>query len=119
MPLAVRDLVREESLRLRLCAAPSGLDRIVRWVAVTELSDPSPWMSGGELILTTGLRQRTAAAQTEFVEKVAAAGAAGIGFGTGLSHTAVPRATVAEAERHGLAVLEVPYETPFIAINRM
>ncbi|MFH8383745.1 helix-turn-helix domain-containing protein [Kitasatospora sp. NPDC018058] len=33
--------------------------------------------------------------------------------------TCVPRATVAEAERLGLAVLEVPYETPFIAVNRL
>jgi purine catabolism regulator len=119
MPVAVRDLVREASLGLRVCTAPAGLNRIVRWVAVTELGDPSPWMAGGELILTTGLRQRTAAAQTAFVERVAVAGGCGIGFGTGLSHTRVPRATVAEAERHGLAVLEVPYETPFIAINRL
>ena len=119
MPLAVRDLTREADLGLRVCTTAAGLDRIVRWVAVTELGDPSPWMSGGELILTTGLRQRTAAAQAAFVQRVAAAGASGIGFGTGLSHTTVPRTTVAEAERHGLPVLEVPYETPFIAINRL
>jgi purine catabolism regulator len=119
MPLAVRDLVSQDDLGLHVCTASVGLDRIIRWAAVTELSDPSPWMNGGELILTTGLRQRTAAAQARFVERVAAAGAAGIGFGTGLSHTAVPRVTVAEAERHGLAVIEVPYQTPFIAIDRL
>lgn len=119
MPLAVRDLVSQDDLGLRVCTASVGLDRIIRWAAVTELSDPSPWMNGGELILTTGLRQRTAAAQAEFVERVGAAGGAGIGFGTGLSHTAVPRVTVAEAERHGLAVFEVPYQTPFIAIDRL
>ena len=78
MPLAVRDLTREADLGLRVCTTAAGLDRIVRWVAVTELGDPSPWMSGGELILTTGLRQRTAAAQAAFVQRVAAAGASGI-----------------------------------------
>lgn len=119
MPLAVRDLADEAELCLRVCTGAAGLDRIVRWAAVTELGDPSPWMAGGELILTTGLRQRTAAAQTAFVERVALAGGSGIGFGTGLTHTRVPRATVAEAERHGLPVLEVPYETPFIAVNRL
>ncbi|MER5635492.1 PucR family transcriptional regulator ligand-binding domain-containing protein [Kitasatospora sp. NPDC002227] len=119
MPVALRDLLQDQALGLRLCTGPAGLDRVVRWVAVTELADPTPWMTGGELLLTTGLRQRTAAAQAGFVRQVAAAGASGIGFGTGLSHTAVPRATVAEAERAGLAVLEVPYETPFIAVNRL
>lgn len=119
MPVAVRDLLAEEALSLRLCAGAAGLDRVVRWVAVTELSDPTPWMEGGELILTTGLRQRTATAQTAFVDRLASAGAAGIGFGTGLSHGSVPRATVTAAERVGLPLLEVPYETPFIALNRL
>ncbi|MFF2080115.1 PucR family transcriptional regulator [Kitasatospora sp. NPDC058162] len=119
MPVTLRDLLREEDLGLRLCTSAAGVDRVVRWVAVTELADPSAWLTGGELLLTTGLRQRSAAAQTAFVQRVAAAGASGIGFGTGLSHPTVPRATVAEAERLGLAVLEVPYETPFIAVNRL
>ncbi|MEU4117116.1 PucR family transcriptional regulator ligand-binding domain-containing protein [Kitasatospora sp. NPDC028055] len=119
MPVTLRDLLREEGLGLRLCTGTAGLDRVVRWAAVTELADPTQWLTGGELLLTTGLRQRGAAAQTAFVQRVAAAGASGIGFGTGLSHPAVPRATVAEAERQGLAVLEVPYETPFIAVNRL
>lgn len=119
MPVALRDLLHHDGLGLRLCTSTVSLDRIVRWVAVTELADPTPWMTGGELILTTGLRQRTTAAQSVFVQRVAAAGASGIGFGTGLSHTTVPRTTVAEAERLGLAVMEVPYETPFIAVNRL
>ncbi|MGW2248627.1 PucR family transcriptional regulator [Kitasatospora sp. NPDC001660] len=119
MSVTLRELLREEVLGLRLCTGAAGVDRVVRWVAVTELADPTPWMTGGELLLTTGLRQRTGAAQTAFVQRVAAAGASGVGFGTGLSHPAVPRATVAEAERLGLAVLEVPYETPFIAVNRL
>ncbi|MFJ9843611.1 PucR family transcriptional regulator [Kitasatospora sp. NPDC101155] len=84
-----------------------------------ETGDLDSAQQDGELLLTTGLRQRTAAAQSAFVRRVAAAGASGLGFGTGLSHPTVPRATVAEAERLGLAVLEVPYETPFIAVNRL
>ncbi|MFE5587549.1 PucR family transcriptional regulator ligand-binding domain-containing protein, partial [Kitasatospora sp. NPDC056531] len=119
MSVTLRELLREDGLGLRLCTGTAGVERVVRWVAVTELADPTPWMAGGELLLTTGLRQRTAAAQTAFVQRVAAAGASGLGFGTGLSHPTVPRATVAEAERLGLAVLEVPYETPFIAVNRL
>jgi purine catabolism regulator len=119
MSMALRDLLTEEGLALRVRASPAGLDRVIRWVAVTELNDPTPWMEGGELILSTGLRQRTIAVQTAFVERIAGAGAAGLGFGTGLGHGTVPRATVATAERLGLPVLEVPHGTPFIAINRL
>jgi len=118
MPVALRDLIAVDGMALRARTGELGLDRPVRWVAPTELADPTPFMDGGELILTTGLRQRTAAAQTAFVEKLAAADAAAIGFGTGLSHTSVPRATLVAAQRLGLPIVEVPYETPFIAIAR-
>jgi purine catabolism regulator len=42
---------------------------------------------------------------------------AGLGFGTGFGHQHVPKALVAEAERLGFPVFEVPYELPFIAIT--
>jgi PucR family transcriptional regulator, purine catabolism regulatory protein len=116
MAVTLRDLIAVDGLALGPRTGELGLDRLVRWVAPTELADPTPWMDGGELILTTGLRQRTAAAQTAFVEKLGEAGAVGLGFGTGLSHNAVPRATLVAAQRIGLPVVEVPYETPFIAI---
>jgi len=62
--MLVRELLAVPELRLRLLAGQdAALDRPVRWVAPTELADPTPFMDGGELILTTGLRQRTIAAQ--------------------------------------------------------
>ena len=42
----------------------------------------------------------------------------GIGFGTGLSHARVPRGITEAAEGAGLPVLEVPLETPFIAVTK-
>ena len=42
---------------------------------------------------------------------------AGLGFGTGLEHDAIPAAVVDEAERLGFPLFEVPYEMPFIAIT--
>ena len=39
--------------------AREGADAPVRWVHITELPDPTPWLSGGELILTTGLQLTT------------------------------------------------------------
>ena len=43
-------------LEVRVVAGEAGLDRPVRWVHISELADPTPWLSGGELLLTTGLQ---------------------------------------------------------------
>ncbi|WP_329609341.1 PucR family transcriptional regulator [Arthrobacter sp. ATA002] len=88
-------------------------------MAVTELEDPFPFLGGGEVVLTTGLRQRTGAVQRSFVGSVHRAGAVAVGFGTGLSHTRVPAALVEAADLHGLPVFEVPYDTPFVALGKM
>ena len=120
MSIRVADLLADPQLRLTLRAGgDDSLQREIRWCAVTELDDPGHWLQGGELVLTTGMRQRNAAAQRRFVRRVAERGVAAIGFGTGLTHPGVPAATLAAAEATGLAVLEVPYETPFIAVDRL
>ncbi|MEO3802940.1 PucR family transcriptional regulator [Nonomuraea sp. B1E8] len=94
----------------------SVLDVPVRWVAVSELADPTPYLEGGELLLTTGMRM--AGDLSGYVARLVARGVAGLGFGVGVSHEEVPAALVAAAEEHGLPLLEVPRETPFIAIGK-
>ena len=75
-------LLTRPELGLRLVAGDAGAEREIRWVHATELENPGPWMSGGELVLTTGLRlPRTAQRRRAYVEHLDRAGAAGIGFG--------------------------------------
>jgi len=52
--LLLRDLLRE--LDVKVVAGEAALGRAVRWVHISELLDPTPWLSGGELLLTTGLQ---------------------------------------------------------------
>jgi purine catabolism regulator len=119
MPVLLVDLLAAPELNLvAVAGSAEALRRPVSWCAVTELADPRPWLQGGELVLTTGLRQRTAAEQRDFVAQVAQREVAAIGFGTGLRHERVPRATLTAAESAGLPVIEVPYETPFLAVDR-
>jgi purine catabolism regulator len=113
--LTVGSLAAE--MGLELVAGPDGADAPIRWVHSTELLDPTPWLSGGELILTTGIQLRSATRQREFVRRLAGHHLAGLGFGTGFDHAEVPAAVVAEAEALGFPVFEVPYELPFIAIT--
>jgi len=117
--LRLADVLADPQLSLRLADGdPAALNQTVRWCAVTELADPRPFLSGGELILTTGLSQLDEAAQRQFVARVADGRAVGLGFGIGLTHDRIPPATLAEAREHRLPVLEIPYSTPFIAVDR-
>ncbi|MGM1061833.1 PucR family transcriptional regulator [Saccharothrix sp. Mg75] len=112
MSLTVGELAREVGLTVLVGA---GLDREVAWVHSTELADPAPFLEGGELLLTTGLAPVPA---DEYVRGLVAAGVVGLGFGTGLSHDEVPADLVRAARDAGLALLEVPRATPFIAITK-
>jgi purine catabolism regulator len=89
----------------------------VRWVHSTELLDPTPWLTGGELLLTTGSRLDGDARQRAYVQRLVRHGIAAVGLGVGFEHPKLPPALRAAAEEHGLPVFEVPYEVPFIAIT--
>ncbi|MFJ6028571.1 PucR family transcriptional regulator [Pseudarthrobacter sp. NPDC092424] len=120
MAISLAALLGVGSLKLSKAGlAETTWHQDINWVAVTELEDPQRFLNGGELVLTTGLRLRSAPDQRRFVRQVQRAGAVGIGFGVGLSHESVPPALLAEANRWGLPVVEVPYETPFIAIGKL
>jgi PucR family transcriptional regulator, purine catabolism regulatory protein len=113
--LTVRELIDE--LDVRLLAGEAALDLPVRWVHISELLDPTPWLSGGELLLTTGLQLDTAERQRDFVTRLADHRLSGLGFGIGFRHECVPPALLEAAAEREFPVFEVPYDTPFIAVT--
>ena len=113
--LTVRELIGE--LDVRLLAGETGLDLPIRWVHMSELLDPTPWLSGGEVLLTTGMLLDGPERQREFIELLADHQLAGLGFGTGFGHERVPEALLDAARERDFPVFEVPYEVPFIAIT--
>jgi purine catabolism regulator len=120
VPVTVATLLGTRSLELTLHTPDATVDRPVSWVHVSELPDPTPFLEGGELLLTTGLALLHADRSTEdYVRRLAGAGVVGLGLGTGLSHPVVPADLVRAAESCGLAVVEVPRQTPFIALSRV
>ena len=119
MPPRLRDVVALPDLGLAVLAGQSGLDRPVRWVAVSELEDPGPFLEGGELLLTTGMRLSSrSASAAAYVARLVEADVAALGVGVGLSHDDVPAALVTAAEAAGLPLVRVPEPTPFIAVTK-
>src|ERR1700754_776754 len=104
--LPLGDLIRD--LDVRLVAGEAGLENAVRWVHISELEDPTPWLSGGELLLTTGVGLLDADRQRAFVKLLAGHGLAGMGLGTGFAHEQVPDALREAAEELRFPLVEVP-----------
>jgi purine catabolism regulator len=113
--LTVESLVGE--LGLTLATGEENAGASVRWVHSTELLDPTPWLRGGELLLSTGLQLTNAKLQREFVERLAEREIAGLGFGTGFAHRKLPAAILGAARKRDFPLFEVPYELPFIAVT--
>lgn len=97
---------------------PQDLDRAISWVHTTEMRDPSRYLLGGELVCTVGISLQTGNDCAVFVDALTRAGAAGVCFGVGDGHDAVPSALMALCRTRGLPVLVAPPSVPFSQISR-
>jgi PucR family transcriptional regulator, purine catabolism regulatory protein len=113
----VEDLLRSPALQLGLLAGGGGTARRVAWAHVSELNDPTPWLFGSELIMTTGMAvPADAAGQQAYVGRLDTAGAAGLALSEGLFVPSDTTALLAEANERRFPVVQVPIPVPFMAI---
>ncbi|MEV0221082.1 PucR family transcriptional regulator [Streptomyces sp. NPDC050704] len=120
MPPTLASLVHHSALKLSVRAGEERLDTVVRWVHASELTDPVPYMEGGELLLITALKldAEDPDAMRRYVKRLAGAGVAGLGFAVGVHYEDIPKALLDAASEEGLPLLEVPRRTPFLAISK-
>nr|WP_323135730.1 PucR family transcriptional regulator [Micromonospora peucetia] len=103
----------------RLVAGDAGLDRPVRWVHVSEVPDIAPLLSGGELVLLTGIGlPADDGGLRAFIGDLADVGVSGLVVELGRRYVSgVPRVMAAAAERRGLPLVELRRATPFVRIT--
>uniref|UniRef100_A0AAU3GTC0 PucR family transcriptional regulator n=1 Tax=Streptomyces sp. NBC_01401 TaxID=2903854 RepID=A0AAU3GTC0_9ACTN len=120
MPPTLASLVQHSALKLTVRAGADRLGTPVRWAHASELADPVPYMDGGELLLVTAtnLDARDPGTMRRYVQRLAGAGIAGLGFAVGVTYDEIPPALVDAAEEVGLPLIEVPRRTPFLAISK-
>lgn len=88
-------------------------------VHVSELSDPTSFLEGGELLLTTGMPLRlTGLDTTAYVSRLVRRGVLGLALGLGPVHAEVPPVLRGACADLGLALFTVPPPTPFLTISR-
>jgi purine catabolism regulator len=119
--ITVRDALRIPALvqgRPHVVAGRKGLEHQIRWAHAGELTDIAAMLSGGELLLTTGLGiGPTAAAQRRFIEALARRSIAGIVLELGRSYTKAPAALTDAADVHSIPLIVTRREVRFVEIT--
>lgn len=119
MPASIRSLLNTPEFRLELiCGEGERLRDPIEWATTTEVPEPGPFLTGGQLVLTTGMRLQTPKVQRSFVRALVAADSRGLCFSLGFEHDEMPEALVDEARKSGLPIVLLPYEVPFSRIVR-
>lgn len=117
--LRVSDLLEQPHLRLETLAGERGLERAVSWAHASDLPNPWDWLAGGELLMKNGRTlPRSAAKQSEFIERLADTSVAALVIGTDPMTPPLARRAAERADALSLAVLRVPYSMSFMAISR-
>lgn len=115
----LRRMLSEPAFRVVLLTASDRLDDPLSWVSSSDLSDPSPFLLPDQFVLTTGLQFQDVSSQAgfdDYVARLAASGVVGIGFGTEVITTGTPPGLLEACRAQGMALVEVPYDVPFVAI---
>lgn len=99
-------------------AGAAQLDRAVRWVHVAEAADVGVMLSGGEMVLTTGvLLAGDEGAQAEYIQSLHRAEAAAVVLGLGRAFPAPPDVMRRAAERCGLPMVVLHRPFPFAELT--
>ena len=99
-------------------AGADRLDRPVRWVHVAEAPDVGVMLSGGEMVLTTGvLLAGDEGAQAEYIRSLHRAEAAAVVLGLGRAFPAPPDVMRRAAERCGLPLVVLHRPFPFAELT--
>src|SRR5438067_9693375 len=107
--LTIADALTVPAMRhAELLAGETGLQNQVRWVHILDIPDVVPWVSPGDLVLTSGyqflVRPETV---EELVPRLADKRVAGMIMGVGVYLMTVPRQIVADANRRGFPLIQI------------
>jgi purine catabolism regulator len=104
----------------RVVTGAEHLDRPVRWVHVTELTDPASFLKGGELVLTTGMPlPGDPAGVRRYVDELAAVGAAALVIELVRRYHRPPDALVRACRAHGLPLVTLARDVNFLEVTQV
>ncbi|TDU03380.1 purine catabolism regulator [Streptomyces sp. 846.5] len=119
--LTVRDVLGLDLMATwgpEVVAGAAHLDRPVRWLHVAEAADVGVMLTGGEIVLTTGLLLAgDEQAQVAYVESMQRADVAAVLLGLGRAFRTTPPAMRRAAERCGVPLIVLHRPAPFARLT--
>ncbi|MFC8193900.1 PucR family transcriptional regulator [Streptomyces sp. NPDC060006] len=96
------------------------LDRLVRWVHITELTDPASFLKGGELVLTTGMPlPDDAAGVRRYVDELTDIGAAALVIELVRRYHRPPESLVQACRTRGLPLITLARDVNFLEVTQV
>ncbi|MFE6625422.1 PucR family transcriptional regulator [Streptomyces sp. NPDC057740] len=106
--------------RPQVVTGVADLDRPVRWVHITELTDPASFLKGGELVLTTGMPlPEDAAGVRRYVDELAGIGAAALVIELVRRYHRPPDALVDACRQRGLPLVTLAKDVNFLEVTQV
>lgn len=106
--------------RPRVVTGAARLDRPVRWVHITELTDPASFLKGGELVLTTGMPlPEEPAGVRRYVDELADVGAAALVIELVRRYHRPPDALVSACRARGLPLVTLAEDVNFLEVTQV
>lgn len=122
-PLTVADVLALPVLAAGQPTVVTGaphLDHPVRWVHITELTDPASFLKGGELVLTTGMPlPQDAAGVRQYVDELADIGAAALVIELVRRYHRPPDTLVDACRRRGLPLVTLAKDVNFLEVTQI
>ena len=115
--MRLRDLLQSEC-GLRLVVGAHQLERRISWVYTTDLRDPSRYLFGGELVLTSGLWHHGRADSEAFVHMLDGAKVAALAVGVGYLGT-LPDDLVATCQMYHMPLFEISGDVSFRTVSEV
>ncbi|MFG2681488.1 PucR family transcriptional regulator [Streptomyces sp. NPDC048392] len=104
----------------RVVTGEESVDRPVRWVHITELTDPASFLKGGELVLTTGMPlPDDPAGVRRYVDELAAVGAAALVIELVRRYHRPPDALVQACRARGLPLVTLARDVNFLEVTQV
>lgn len=105
--------------RMKVVAGKGGLNRVIRWVHVTEVPDVSNWVKGGELLFITGVAiGNDTELLLKFVKDINIRKLAGLVINIGPYIEKTPKEVIDFADSVNFPIFELPFEVRLIDITQ-
>jgi PucR family transcriptional regulator, purine catabolism regulatory protein len=118
--ITVRDILQRKHFEnVEIMAGEEGLNRLVKWVHVVDVTNIRNLLNGGELILSTGVAwKEKKEVFISLVEQLIESGAAGLCIEIGTYTSSIPEEIMDIANIHQFPLMCFHREVPFVEITQ-